>query len=295
MLLNFGNTAPLLARRQLVVIHDAGVFRTPAAYSRRFRLWYKFLHASLARSQACIATVSQFSRAELVATLGVPPGRIHVVPEGADHMHRLAADPGVLAKHGLVQERYVLAVGTLAAHKNLASLGRLSERLAERGIALAITGALGGQAFAGNAAQRLPRSANYLGRVSDAELKALYQNAGCFVFPSRYEGFGLPAVEAMACGCPVVAADIPALRESCGDAALFCDPLSGEAIATAVLRMLEDAPLRAAFRERAAAHVAAMSWANAAQALAGILHAAEQPARHAGGSPIRKLSHLAGF
>ena len=109
--------------------------------------------------------------------------------------------------------RFVLVVGNLAAHKNLASLGLLAERLSARGVALVITGSLAAGAFAaGNSAVAAGSRACYLGRTSDGELKALYQTASCLVFPSRYEGFGLPAIEAMAVGCPVAVSRIPPLR-----------------------------------------------------------------------------------
>jgi hypothetical protein len=140
ILLNPGNTAPLLGRRQVVVLHDAGVFSTPEAYSRPFRLWYKTLQFALSRRGVTIATVSHFSKRELVKHLRISPDRITVVGEGADHMRRITADPAALTALGLEPRAYVLAVGTLAAHKNLASLGILAERLRARGMALAVTG-----------------------------------------------------------------------------------------------------------------------------------------------------------
>jgi glycosyltransferase involved in cell wall biosynthesis len=264
ILLNPGNTAPLLGRRQVVVLHDAGVFSTPEAYSRPFRLWYKTLQFALSRRGVTIATVSHFSKRELVKHLRISPDRITVVGEGADHMRRITADPAALTALGLEPRAYVLAVGTLAAHKNLASLGILAERLRARGMALAVTGAFGAAAFQSNGAAGLPDAAKYLGRVSDAALKTLFANAACYVFPSRYEGFGLPAVEAMACGCAVVAADIPVLREISGDAALYCDPSSPAAIADTVLGLLDDEARLASMREASLAHVADLTWAKAA-------------------------------
>jgi glycosyltransferase involved in cell wall biosynthesis len=264
VLVNPGNTAPLFAGRQIVVLHDAGVFSTPEAYSRPFRLWYKTLQFALTRRNVAIATVSQFSKRELVTHLRVAPNRVAVVGEGADHMGRITADPSALAAHGLAPGGYVLAVGTLAAHKNLASLGVLAEQLRAQGMVLAITGALGAAAFQSDGASGLPAAATYLGRVTDEALKTLFANAACYVLPSRYEGFGLPAVEAMACGCAVVAADIPSLRETAGDAAIFCDPASPPAISAAVLALLQDDALLAQMRARALAHVAGLTWAKAA-------------------------------
>ncbi len=273
ILINLGNTAPLLARRQCVVIHDAGVFSTPAAYSRKFRLWYKFLQRLLVFSGARIITVSKFSQGEIAARLGCRPADVGVVREGADHMARILSDPSVLAEHGLVPSGYVLAVGTLAAHKNLAALGVLADRLAAAGKVLVITGALGSAAFAAGPPAGLPAAARYVGRVSDAALKALYEHAACYVVPSLYEGFCLPAVEAAACGCAVAAADIPALRETCGDAAVYFNPHQPAQIAQTVLGLLADPQRLATMRSAARAHVAPMTWARAAQRLADLVDA----------------------
>jgi glycosyltransferase involved in cell wall biosynthesis len=272
VLLNLGNTAPLLGRRQLVVLHDAGVFSQPDAYSWRFRLWYRVLHTLLLRTPSRLVTVSDFSRRELARHLGVPAERFAVIPEGADHISRLVPDPSVLARHGLATGRYVLVVGNLAPHKNLCSLGALARILAARDIPLVITGALNRTVFKGQDGVALPAPAHYIGRVSDTELRALYQNAACFVFPSRYEGFGLPAVEAMACDCPVVAAGIPALREVCGDAALYADPDDPAAFADSVARVLDTPDLARSMRHKGAARAALYTWDKAAHALLALVH-----------------------
>lgn len=272
LLLNLGNTAPLLRRQQVIVIHDAGVFSTPEAYSLRFRLWYKFMQSFVIRLGVPVITVSEFSRKEILRHLPVKPAQVEVMPEGADHMQRIRADRSILARHGLTPGRFVLAVGTLAAHKNLASLGRLAQELSARNIPLVIAGGLGGGAFRGASGAPLPQPALYIGRVSDEQLKALYERAGCFVFPSRYEGFGLPAVEAMACGCPVAAADIPALREACGTAAQFCDPATPDDLATCVLEILDNPERQAELRAAGLNHTAGMTWARAALVLHNILN-----------------------
>ncbi|MBB2155721.1 glycosyltransferase family 4 protein [Gluconacetobacter diazotrophicus] len=272
VLLNLGNTAPIMGRRQLVVLHDAGIFSQPDAYSWRFRLWYRVLHNLLLRTRSRLVTVSEFSRGELARHLGVVAERFAVIPEGADHISRLAADHAVLARHGLATERYVLVVGNLAPHKNLASLGVLARMLAARDIALVITGALNRSVFNGQDGITLPAPAHYIGRVSDTELCALYQNAACFVFPSRYEGFGLPAVEAMACGCPVVASSIPALREVCADAALYAHPDDPVAIASTVARVIDTPGLAQDMRMKGMARAAGFTWDKAARALLDLVH-----------------------
>jgi len=268
VLVNLGNTAPLRAPRQVVVIHDTGWAATPEAYTRAFRVWYRTLQTLLVRSSARLVTVSAFARAEIARTLRVAPARITVVPEGAEHITRLPPNPGVVEDASLARGRYVLAVGNIATHKNLLALRELARVLAERGQMLAIAGASPAGVFHDGA--DLPQPARLLGRPDDSQLRALYEHAACLVFPSLYEGFGLPAVEAMACRCPVAAADIPALRETCGEAAIFFNPRSSASIAETVLALLDDPARAEAMREAGAARAARFTWRRAADALAAV-------------------------
>lgn len=271
LLLNLGNTAPLLRRaKQVVVIHDAGVFDTPESYSRAFRSWYRALHLALPRMGARIVTVSEFSRARLATRLRLDPARIAVMPEGGEHILRAPADIAVLARNGLAPRGYALAVGTRAAHKNLGALHDAAALLASRGMVLAVVGAMQGSAFSG-AADAEGDGVRLLGRVTDAELRALYENAAGLVFPSRYEGFGIPPLEAMWCGCPVLASRAGAVPEVCAEAALWFDA-DGPATPAAALRRLLDEPgladtLRAAGHARAALY----SWDAAAKRLLDII------------------------
>nr|WP_294514450.1 glycosyltransferase family 1 protein [uncultured Rhodopila sp.] len=271
LLLNLGNTAPLLGRRQVVVIHDAGVYSTPEAYSRPLRMWYKQLQRRIVRSSVTVVTVSEFARSEIVRHLHADPESTVVVGEGSDHMERIVADRRVVETAGLVPGRFVLAVGNLAAHKNLIALRDLAVVLAGRGMTLVVAGGVPPRVFNQNGDSLLPQPCRYVGRVTDGELKGLFETAACFVFPSRYEGFGLPAVEAMACGCPVVAADIPALRETCADAAIYCDPASPSDIARQVCLVLDDPGLNARLRQSVRARARAWTWERAAHRLNSVL------------------------
>jgi glycosyltransferase involved in cell wall biosynthesis len=277
-LINLGNTAPVACRRQFIVIHDAGVFEVPEAYGWRFRLWYKTIQYWLGRNGTTILTVSESSRVDIARHLRIPERRILVVPEGTDHLDRIEADESILDRSGLQKGRFVLAVGNLAAHKNLAALSSLARMLPTHGAQLVVAGHLKGDAFSGGGLTGLPQPALYLGRVTDAELKALYKSAACYVFPSRYEGYGLPAAEAMRCGCPVVASDIPALRESCGDAALYSDPGSPDAFADSVARILTNETLREELVIKGLLRTKHQTWRYAAQRLVGIVEETLRPA-----------------
>ncbi|MBL6456841.1 glycosyltransferase family 4 protein [Belnapia sp. T6] len=271
VLVNLGNTAPLLmGRRQVVVIHDAGAFDTPESYSFAFRSWYHALHRALPKVGARLLTVSDFSRGRIAHHLGLDPARIGVVHEGGEHILREPADTAVLARHGLRPGGYALVVGTRAAHKGLAGIGEAQALLAARGLVLAVAGAANAQVFR-NAGDPSGQAVLPLGRVSDAELRALYEAAFCLIFPSRYEGFGLPPLEAMTCGCPVIAAHAAAVPEVCGEAALWFDNDGPRRLPDALARLLDEDGLRERLRAEGLRRAAGFSWRGAAERLVALL------------------------
>ncbi|HQT79632.1 MAG TPA: glycosyltransferase family 1 protein [Rhodopila sp.] len=272
VLVNLGNTGPLLSgRRQIVVIHDASVFDAPYSYTPQFRIWYKALQRGLARTGARIVTVSEFSRNRISTALGLDPGRIEVIYEGADHICRIAPETATLKQHGLQPRRFVLVVGSLAPHKNIAQLRELALTLERRGLILAIVGGFDPNVFRDANTPNI--AARKLGRVTDAALRALYENAACLLFPSRYEGFGLPPVEAMACDCPVIATAGGAVEEVCGDAAFYLKADHGPTATAAVERLLDDQGFADQLRLRGRERVAPLTWQASAQALGNVLKA----------------------
>lgn len=270
VLINLGNTGPLLSgRRQIVVIHDASVFDAPYSYTPQFRIWYKALQRGLARTGARIVTVSEFSRKRISTVLGLDPAQIEVIYEGADHLRRIAPETAALQRHGLQPRRFVLVVGSLAPHKNIAQLRELALALKYRGLTLAIVGGFDANVF--RDANLSSITARKLGRVTDAVLRALYENAACLLFTSRYEGFGLPPVEAMACDCPVIANAGGAVEEVCGDAVLYVNADQGLTTTAAVERLLDDQAFADQLRLSGRKRVAPLSWQASAQALGNVV------------------------
>ena len=232
LLLGPANLAPVAFPRNVVVIHDAAVLREPGWYSAAYARWHGALLPAIARGAKRVITVSAFSARELRELAGVEAA---VVAGGVDARFTPGADPGPARAALGLEGPYVLCVASRIARKNLAALYETGARLAARGIDLVAAGGERPQFRAARAAAG-PRD---LGPVPDAHLAGLYAGASAFVLPSLYEGFGLPCLEAMACGTPVVAADAAALPETCGDAALYADPRDPRAIADAVERALE--------------------------------------------------------
>jgi glycosyltransferase involved in cell wall biosynthesis len=257
------NLAPLAHPRVAVVIHDAAALREPGWYSPTYARAQAALLPRIARRARLVVTVSEFSRAELRELLGV---EAVVVPGGVEHerFHPGAGGGVARAGGGGAGSGYVLTVGSRTARKNLGALAETARRLRARGLELWAAGGDRPQF----AREDVP-GITWLGHVPDGELPALYARARAFVLPSLHEGFGLPVLEAMACGVPVVAARAGALPETCGEAARLADPGDPAAFAAAVEEVLDDpAPWRTAGLERAAR----FSWARTAAAVDALLH-----------------------
>jgi glycosyltransferase involved in cell wall biosynthesis len=260
VLFNPGFTSPVLAPCVCVtVFHDLQHANHPE-YFRWFDLpfWKLLLWASAHRARRLIA-VSEATRADLVRVYGLSADRIDVV------LHGVEADFFALDRSRT--EPYVLCVSTLHPHKNLDRLIRAYARR-KRDWRLTIAGMRG---FFAEALDKLVRelgvadSVELTGWIPREELIQLYSRAQAFVYPSTFEGFGMPVLEAMAAGIPVACSDIPPLREVAGDAALFFDPLSEDEIAGALDRITTDTGLRARLTEAGPERARGFTWERAAR------------------------------
>jgi glycosyltransferase involved in cell wall biosynthesis len=286
------NLAPLAWPRNVVVMHDAAVLRRPEAYSRAYRTWHGQLGLACAKRALRVITVSEFSRRELTELAGLDPARLVVIPGGVGERfsadaHAAAntdanadanagagagsgadagADDRAVARLGL-DRPYVLTIATDDPRKNLNALRPAAAALRRLGMELA---------WAGDSRPYFARAGavaglRSLGYVPEADLPALYRNALAFVLPSRYEGFGLTCLEAMACGTPVVAADRAALPETCGDAALLVDPDDPRALAAAVVSAATEPSVRAALRASGLRRAQEFSWQRTAMSTDALL------------------------
>ena len=253
------NLAPVVSARSVVVIHDVAALRHPESYSTPYVTYQRMMLPLLARRARAVITVSEFSKGELVDVLGISPERVEVVPEGVDERFTPAVDPApARAAYGL-ERPYVLSLGTVSARKNLEVLGTAAQALRERGIDLVLAGSDRGYLRSADVPVRR------LGYVAESLLPALYAGARALAIPSRYEGFGLPCLEAMACGVPVVCSRAGALPETCGDAALVGDPGDPQAFAEAVIAAATDDRVRTDLARAGPRRAGLFSWTRTAE------------------------------
>lgn len=260
LILNPANLAPLRFAGNVVVVHDAVSLTHPEWFSPVYAAWHGRALPAVVRGARRVITVSEFSRAEIAETTGV---EATVVAGGVDERFSPAADAAAARTALDLPKPYVLTVAGEGARKNLSVLGATARALAERSIELVAAGsrrAHHGPAIGVDGIRRL-------GYVDDGLLPGLYAGASAFVLPSLHEGFGLPCLEAMASGVPVVAADRGALPQTCGDAALLVEPRRPDLVAEAVLAALGDGALR----ERGLARAAGFTWAATARAVDAVL------------------------
>lgn len=222
LLINLCNAAPIIKKKQVVVIHDATTVQIPQAFSRNFVRWYNFMIPLLLKRSQVIATVSSFSRTEIERSYGIAR-TIAVVKEGADHFEKIQADNKILEKHDLTNSQYILAVGSMAPHKNFKTIVEAVEKINSPNFECVIVGGTDPKVFS-NKNTDLPKWVKHVGYVTDGELKSLYRHAKCFVFPSIYEGYGLPPTEALALGCPVISSNTASMPEVCGSHVTYFSP-----------------------------------------------------------------------
>jgi glycosyltransferase involved in cell wall biosynthesis len=230
VLLNLMNTGPLRFHNQLTVIHDLAFLRNPRWFSRRAALWFKFLVPRVVNASRIIVTQSAYTRSEVIALLGVPESKIHVVYPGIAKIFNDAGEKRARGKSG----SKILTVSTLEPRKNVRRLIEAFNLLGRKDAELLIVGGdnplVFGVTQSEGEASRHP-NIRFLGYVPDDQLANLYREADVFASVSLYEGFGFPPLEALASGCKVLLSDIPSYRETMGNAATFVNPSDAAEIA----------------------------------------------------------------
>lgn len=265
------NTGPLITRRQVCTIHDVIPIDHPEWFSVGFASWYRWLIPQLARSAQHLIAVSEFTRTRLIELFDLKPEKVSVVLNGIgpEYTLRDGEEIATVKKKLGVSGPYVLYVGSLEPRKNLARLLTAWEQVQEQcpELQLVITGLnkAASAVFSAVHIEKIPSRVIFTGYVDDQALPALYSGAQVFVYPSLYEGFGLPVAEAMACGAPVITSNRTALPEVTGTAAVLVDPEDCESIGSAIVRVTSSLSLQQGLRTAGFARAQQFQWDIAAR------------------------------
>ena len=263
-LLNLANTAPILYPKNVITIHDLIYLRFPAWVSKKYYYFYKWMTPRIAARSKHILTVSAFSKQEITALLKVNERKVSVIHNAVSNRLVGKRSSAALADYG----KYVLSVASLDPRKNLARLVEAFQQLPHQDLKLVVVGKKINSSFE---IELNHDRIVHVENASDQELADLYKNAALFVYPSLYEGFGIPPLEAMANACPVVASSTSSLPEVLGDAAYYVDPTQSGSIREAIVTVLSNPALTKSLVERGKLQAKKYSWQHSATALVDVL------------------------
>lgn len=266
------NTGPLAVRKQVVTIHDMVSMDHPEFLNPRFAAWYQFLLPRLVNKVRRVIVVSEFTKERLMKTCNIGEDRISVIWNGVDKRfcpRPLEEISSAREQLGIPTGRYLVALGSLEPRKNLKRLLDAWSRIVgvmPEDVCLVVAGAMGKSiVFDGLSFDPLPPRVHLTGHVPDELLPALYAGALAAPYLSVYEGFGLPPLEAMACGTPTLTSNRTALPEVVGDAAMMVDPYDVDAIGDGLRRLVEDGELRDSLRKRGFNRASLFDWKHTAE------------------------------
>lgn len=257
------------------LITDLAIFRMPKAYRISRVLWWRFQYRYVRKRAAFFLTVSEFTKNDLIDLWHIPPDKIRVIPCACPphiHQEKNSVVLTALRKRYVLPEHFILFVGNSNPRKNLhrviAAFDRAKEQ-ADLPHQLIIAGEQGWKFDQEDAVRsiRYREDVRFIGFVSDADMSALYTAAELFIFPTLYEGFGIPVLEAQTCGTPVLTSDCTSLPEVAGDGAVYVNPYSEEDICKKMLEVLQNPELQAALKKAGYENVTRYSWIASAKTL----------------------------
>jgi len=281
LLFSPSNTGPLMVERQVVTIHDITPLDHPEWLNPKFARWYQFLIPRLVHKAQNVIAVSEFTKRRICDVASLKPNKVVVIYNGIDERFRpksFEEIDQVKDALGIADFRYILTVATIEPRKNLQRLLEAWSVVCSnlpQDVWLVVAGAKGKDIiFKNTSLKKLPQRVYMAGHVPDEHLPALYSGALASIYVSLYEGFGLPPLEAMACGTPVLTSNVTSLPEVVGDAALMVDPYDVDAIAEGIKRLIEDDNLRKELSQKGLAHAKLFSWDRTAEVTWSVLEEA---------------------
>lgn len=262
LLINLANTAPVFYKNKISTIHDIAFEKFPLSFSWKFRQFYKFLIPRIVSSSKKIFTVSEFSKNELCSLYSTPKSKLEVIPNASSSIFTRSTT-------NKTQAKYILAVSSLTQQKNFVGLIDAFNMLNDQQHELLLVGSINRNFATQTLIDKIDSNPRikFAGRVSDSALVDLYRNAEAFIHPSFYEGFGIPPLEAQACGCPVICSNIASLPEVCGDSALYFDPYNTVDIASKIDNLLVDSNLSQSLVKKGYENIKRFSWDSSATKL----------------------------
>lgn len=265
VLVNLANISPIMHPRKITMVHDTQFLLPNCGYSAKQRLWYRALIPLICRTSGKTLTVSEYSRDELARSGMADRSRIEVIYNGVDHMTQVQADQTIRSGLGLEDTAYLVMFGSHKPYKNNAIMFEAMRSLEASQLKLVIVGS--DRATLENAGLNPSQDTIFAGTVSDPQLKGLLEGALALAFPSFTEGFGLPPLEAMICGCPAIVNAGGAIPESCGDAAVYADGNDPQQWCHAINRLQSDEQFRSDMIARGLEQARAFTWQRAGRSL----------------------------
>lgn len=271
LLFSPSNTGPLTVKKQIVTIHDVVPIDHPEWLNPKFSKWYRFVVPKLTRSVSRIITISEFTKQRIIDLFDIDENKIALIPNGVGKHFTPQSVENIdhaVKQLNIPTAHYILSLGSIEPRKNLNRLLAAWEHIQDKiptDIWLVIAGAEGKSiVFKESLIKIKPKRIHYTGHVPDDLLPGLYSGALAFVYLSEYEGFGLPPLEAMASGTPILTGNRTALPEVVGDAGLMVNPFDIEAISDGLMQLSEDSSLREELKQKGLQRSSLFTWHNTA-------------------------------